>query len=43
MDMFSLPPPEQSPVDGSSNEHPLRLDGYSLHDFRALLKVMFPE
>lgn len=41
-DMFASPQTEGLPADGSSKEHPLRLDGYKLPDFRALLKVMFP-
>jgi hypothetical protein len=41
-DMFRLPVPENTVPDGSSDEHPLRLDGVKKNDFRQLLKVMFP-
>ncbi|OBZ75090.1 hypothetical protein A0H81_05020 [Grifola frondosa] len=40
--MFELPVPEGSVVDGSSDEHPLRLEGVSSADFRYFLKVLFP-
>ena len=41
-DMFELPVPENIVPDGSSDEHPLRLDGVMKNDFRQLLRVMFP-
>jgi hypothetical protein len=41
-DMFSVPPGNGVIVDGSDDEHPLRLDGYTADDFRQLLKVILP-
>ncbi|KDQ50885.1 hypothetical protein JAAARDRAFT_199588 [Jaapia argillacea MUCL 33604] len=40
--MFSVPVPEGSPADGSSIDHPLRLEGVRKDDFRQLLRVMYP-
>ncbi|OCH84254.1 hypothetical protein OBBRIDRAFT_799251 [Obba rivulosa] len=40
--MFSLPVAEGSIPDGSSDEHPLILQGISKDDFVQLLRVMFP-
>jgi hypothetical protein len=40
-DMFQLPSSNDEPLDGSSKELPLRLDGVDKTDFRRLLKVMF--
>jgi hypothetical protein len=40
--MFQMPAPEEKALDGSSDEHPLRLDGIRESDFRSLLKAMFP-
>lgn len=41
--LFTLPYGLDVPVDGSSDEQPLRLEGVKEHDFRQLLKVMYPE
>ena len=43
LNMFASSPPEGQPPDGSSDDNPLLLDGYTQHDFKALLKVMLPE
>lgn len=40
-DMFHLPTPVDGVIDGTSREHPLRLDGVKKNDFVPLLKVMF--
>ncbi|KAI0933356.1 hypothetical protein AcV5_005519 [Taiwanofungus camphoratus] len=40
-DMFHLPTPVDGVIDGTSREHPLRLDGVKKNDFVSLLKVMF--
>jgi hypothetical protein len=40
--MFAVPPPPDAIVDGSDDEHPLRLDGYLADDFRQLLRVVLP-
>lgn len=40
--MFSVPPPEDVVVDGSDDDHPLRLDGYLAQDFRQFLRVVLP-
>ncbi|EAU91908.2 hypothetical protein CC1G_04675 [Coprinopsis cinerea okayama7 len=42
-DMFKLPPPEGAPVDGSSEDHPIVLEGIRALEFQALLKVMFTQ
>ena len=41
--MFNLPPPggQDTDQDGSSDDHPLRLDGIQKVDFIQLLRVMF--
>ncbi|KAH7338065.1 hypothetical protein B0J17DRAFT_660628 [Rhizoctonia solani] len=40
--MFKLPKPEDDkPAEGSSPEHPIRLEGVSASDFAALLKVLY--
>jgi hypothetical protein len=41
-DMFSVPPPPNKPVDGSSVEHPLRLDGVSRDEIKAFLRLFLP-
>jgi hypothetical protein len=41
--MFQLPVATGSVADGSSNEHPLQLEGVKKGDFRQLLRIMFPE
>ncbi|KIM62352.1 hypothetical protein SCLCIDRAFT_25084 [Scleroderma citrinum Foug A] len=41
-DMFSFPPPPDTEVEGSSDEHPIRLDGVAADEFRQLLKVLYP-
>jgi hypothetical protein len=41
-DMFQIPPPHVAVLDGSDDEHPLVLEGYLAHEFRALLQVLFP-
>ncbi|KAG2015316.1 hypothetical protein CC2G_008599 [Coprinopsis cinerea AmutBmut pab1-1] len=41
-EMFELPPPEGQPLEGSSKECPLVLEGIRAMEFQALLKVMFP-
>lgn len=41
--LFTLPNNLEVPEDGSSDERPLRLEGLKEHDFRQLLKVMYPE
>lgn len=41
-DMFSFPPPPDAEVEGSSDEHPIRLDGVTVDEFRHLLKVLYP-
>jgi len=42
LDMFSFPPPPDTEVEGSSDEHPIRLDGVMADEFRQLLKVLYP-
>lgn len=41
-DLFGLPLARDAPVDGSSDEQPLRLEGIKENDFRQLLRVMYP-
>jgi len=41
-DMFTLPPPAGTPVDGSSDVQPLHLDGISKIEFTYLLRALFP-
>jgi hypothetical protein len=41
-DMFSVPPPPDAVVDGSDDDHPVRLDGYLADDFEQLLRVLLP-
>jgi hypothetical protein len=40
--MLEVPQPSGQPVDGSDEDHPLRLDGYSAADFRQLMRVVLP-
>jgi len=40
--MFKAPPEVGKPVEGSSPDHPLQLDGIKRDDFVQLLKVMYP-
>jgi hypothetical protein len=40
--MFALPVGEGVDVDGSSDERPLRLEGYLAEDFRQFLRVLVP-
>ncbi|GLB38216.1 hypothetical protein LshimejAT787_0500810 [Lyophyllum shimeji] len=42
-DMFRLPSTENSPLDGSSKENPLRLEGVAKSDFVPFLKVICPK
>ena len=42
-DLFTLPNNLEVHEDGSSDKQPLRLEGIKEHDFRQLLKVMYPE
>jgi hypothetical protein len=39
-DMFGMPEIVDSPREGSSDEHPLRLEGVKSWDFEQLLRVM---
>ncbi|KAH9927031.1 hypothetical protein B0H21DRAFT_826507 [Amylocystis lapponica] len=41
-DMYMLPVPDTTAVDGSSDDRPLRIDGIAKADFVQLLRVMFP-
>jgi hypothetical protein len=41
-DLRKLPSSPDQPEDGSSDEHPLRLEGIESHEFTQLLRVMFP-
>ncbi|OBZ75084.1 hypothetical protein A0H81_05026 [Grifola frondosa] len=40
--MFSLPVPDGGVADGSSDEHPLHLEGIACDDFRPFLRVLVP-
>jgi hypothetical protein len=40
--MLEVPQPSGQPIDGSDEDHPLRLDGYSAADFRQLMRVLLP-
>lgn len=40
--MFSLPAAQGVVVDGSDDEHPLRLEFVSRRDFEGFLKALFP-
>lgn len=42
-EMFLLPPPDSSVIDGLTDEQPLRLDHILREDFRQLLKVFYPQ
>ena len=42
LDMFSFLPLPVAEVEGSSDEHPIRLDGVMADEFRWLLEVLFP-
>jgi hypothetical protein len=42
-EMFLLPPPDSSVIDGLTDEQPLRLDHILKEDFRQLLKVFYPQ
>lgn len=39
-DMFAVA--QNAPLEGSSDTHPLRLDGVSAPDFKHLLQYLFP-
>ena len=41
--IFTLPAANNTPVDGSEDEHPFKLDGISKAEFRAFLKVLYPQ
>jgi hypothetical protein len=41
-DMFSIPQPPGAPVDGSSMERPLRLEGVHRNDFRNFMQLFLP-
>jgi len=41
-DMFTVPPGD-IPVEGSSDENPLKLESIQKVDFQRLLRAMFPE
>ncbi|KIM71308.1 hypothetical protein PILCRDRAFT_82922, partial [Piloderma croceum F 1598] len=41
--IFTLLPAHNSPVDGSDDEHPFRLEGISKCDFRAFLHVVYQQ
>jgi hypothetical protein len=41
-DMFSVPPPADVPVDGSSREHPLKLEGVTKADFKNFQGLFLP-
>jgi len=40
--MFQLPVSEDAIADGTSDSHPLHLDGVNKDEFRQLLRVMHP-
>jgi hypothetical protein len=40
--LFQLPVAQDLPIEGSSDQKPLHLEGVKEDDFRQLLKVMFP-
>ncbi|CAE6527464.1 unnamed protein product [Rhizoctonia solani] len=40
-DMFKMPKPEGGEPEGSSPEHPIKLEGVSASDFAALLRVLY--
>jgi hypothetical protein len=40
--MFSVPPPANVPVDGSSQEHPLKLEGVTKVDFKNFQGLFLP-
>jgi len=40
--LFQLPVAQNVPVEGSSDQQPLRLEGIKEDDFRQLLRVMYP-
>ncbi|KAH8110455.1 hypothetical protein DFH11DRAFT_1619815 [Phellopilus nigrolimitatus] len=42
-DLFALPPPPGQPVEGSSKEHPIRLEGASSVDFAKFLVLHYPK
>lgn len=42
-EMFLLPPPDSTVVDGLTDEQPLRLDHILKEDFRQLLRVFYPQ
>jgi hypothetical protein len=41
-DMFSVPSPPNTPVDGSSAEHPLRLEGVTRDEIKVFLRLFLP-
>ncbi|PFH47358.1 hypothetical protein AMATHDRAFT_67826 [Amanita thiersii Skay4041] len=40
--MLSLPVPNGTPADGSSDDHPLKLDGVKAADFTHILRCLYP-
>jgi BTB/POZ domain len=40
--LFQLPVAQDTPIEGSSDQKPLRLEGIKEDDFRQLLRVMYP-
>jgi len=40
--IFTLPTIDDTPVDGSDDEHPFKLDGIKKADFQVFLKVLYP-
>jgi hypothetical protein len=41
-DMFSVPQPADAPEEGSSEAHPLKLEGVRKEDFRNFLRLFLP-
>jgi len=41
--MFKLPVAQDVPVEGSSDQQPIHLEGITAHEFRQLLRVMYPQ
>lgn len=41
--MFKLPVAQDVPVEGSSDQQPIRLEGIKEDDFRQLLRVLYPQ
>ena len=42
-EMYELPPTKDKPVDGSSVDHPLLIEGVNKSDIVLLLRAMFPQ